>query len=672
MNNIYSVKLYQNLGISSTLEEEVKLLVNLILLENKYQFTKNQFLKSTKLLKKYGVIKKTKSDLITIQNSEILSYILLDTLIGKHDFLPSNDFSENFKFIDYIETVYEKVNLNLGGFEEYFIKFFLIYTNEQFQSDFKNFIHNDSDILKENKFRFADAFVKTLPFLELPNSTLTIHLNTLLGLLNGDGTYYIFLNDLKKYFLSVPEKSLTIFEDLIEQSNYNSDILSTLIASLYSNYGKFFFNKYLQSFLKNGSHTVAIIIGFSNVELKAQDNLTFFISIYDQFFQICDERHKLYFIHNLITVIDNNTENEIVEKCFLEISNIIKSTNDYYIIDKVLWRIATSKNNTNKVLLKNTNLMYLCISSLTFTEGHLSNLDTLICSQNVSNDTFSTIIEQIAIKFPLKCLANKFQQSLRCFLVNQKKEFEQTIIQLLIHNIGFVRFLANDILGILSNKGYKFENDILKLNSLSQYKLWVSITTTHKEPKYILPTLLPLINSKNLFVRESFIAKIENYSENYGWSVIDLLKQELNLNNDYDKLVYERTYIHRKDFSETKIRIKQDVKELDPNYVQNRYLSNFRKNFHRNMGNTIRENVEKNSIISQLATTVILAKGGGWQIDKNREISKLSNIEQSVSLPRDFFIEPEIYNLEFTKSINENWQKIFDKWEAIISSFENT
>ena len=214
---MFSPKLNHLLNLTPELEVNVVELVKFIKVQNKFQFNIDEFYcNSQALIDKDLLRKKDNNGKLAInENSEILAYVFLDAILQEDRFLISNNFTETLKYIDDLEDTYEEKGLKFGWFKGYFIKFLLIHTNELFQSDFSDFINLDNEALKSVRFEFADIFINSLIHLDIRSSLTLQHLEVLLELLKGDGTYNIFLKDLKKYSLSQPSKSFELFEHFL-------------------------------------------------------------------------------------------------------------------------------------------------------------------------------------------------------------------------------------------------------------------------------------------------------------------------------------------------------------------------------------------------------------------------------------------------------------------------
>ncbi|MFA5434259.1 MAG: hypothetical protein WC319_15550, partial [Candidatus Paceibacterota bacterium] len=268
---------------------------------------------------------------------------------------------------------------------------------------------------------------------------------------------------------------------------------------------------------------------------------------------------------------------------------------------------------------------------------------------------FEKLLYTIGEYLPFKAINKNLSSSINEIRSNCKKEFDKVLVNLLIQNKASFRFLATDIFSDFSSENYQFDYDILEFDSLSQYKLWVSIFQNYREPKNILPCLLPLLKSKSPLVKEAFICKLEEYTESYGGSVTEILKQKLDFGDADSLAVFERIENYKVEFYKNNVLVKDGIKELNPAFTQNRLFVNYNKNHNRRFSRQMQKSSDENSFFLNFCSKVTLLKGGGWKIDGRDEISKLNKISTSFSLPRVYFTRPENFDFESDVEMVTNW-----------------
>ena len=270
---------------------------------------------------------------------------------------------------------------------------------------------------------------------------------------------------------------------------------------------------------------------------------------------------------------------------------------------------------------------------------------------------FEAVLCSIAQSFPFKPVSKHLSSPFHKFLSKYRSEFDKVMVSFLINDKASHRFLGLDIYSNLNRDPYRFDFDILKLDHLNQYKLWVVICQTYREPKNIFPCLFPLLKSNSPIVKESLICKLEEYSENYGASVTKVMEENLDLNIPELMDIYNRIDNYCNQFFEKYVFVKRDIRELDPFYTQNKLIEEFNKNHSRVFSNQLKKSTEENSIFHQICTTVTLLKGGGWKMDDRDRISKLGHFSSSFSLPRIYFTKPENFDYESNIESFSDWDE---------------
>ncbi len=280
-------------------------------------------------------------------------------------------------------------------------------------------------------------------------------------------------------------------------------------------------------------------------------------------------------------------------------------------------------------------------------------------------DFFKKVLLALAVVRPFKNIAKNFTSSFHHF---DPLELDKMVIELLLDNKAYIRHLGMSIFDRLSpDSGYLFKNDILKFEPLEQYKLWVSLCGSLKEPKNFLPCLLPLLQSKSETVKECFIYKLEQYSEDYGGHIIELLQDKIGIH--VTQQILDRIKNYSDNFYASNLDAKNKIIELNPYYTHNKLFVEFNAMYRRDFSKKINKGGQKNSFLSQLATTVQLGKGGGWRIGDREEISKLGSYGHSFVLPRSYFIFPDKYDMEMGVEMREDWQEgDFDLIKEFISN----
>jgi hypothetical protein len=416
------------------------------------------------------------------------------------------------------------------------------------------------------------------------------------------------------------------------------------VSGLYENKKIEFYNSILNDLIQKEHKLNAIFFGLSNISKIEIKECELFIKLINN-----NKKNELLIISVLSLVFSilksNNTKYH--DFCIKELSSAIEneSTADYILSNLNLL------NNYNKekteIIIKLINQDYFSIdkfiNSISNVFWHLKEFDS-----------FKNVVLRIIDKKPFE----KFIKNFKSYLNSADKiELDKFTIELLTDNKANKRNIGVDIFKQLSRyHPYKFAFNILELHHILQYKLWMSLTQDFHEPKDRLIALLPLIDSKSELIKESFLCKLEEISEDYGGHVSKVLEDNLNKDNLSYNLVIERIKKNIDNYYAKNIDIKKSISELNPYHAHYKYIKKFNEMFSKNMRKSVDKGARENSTLSILGVnTVHLSKGGGWRFGANKKISQLGKVGASFTMPRSYFINPNKYEFEIEFIVSQDW-----------------
>ena len=74
------------------------------------------------------------------------------------------------------------------------------------------------------------------------------------------------------------------------------------------------------------------------------------------------------------------------------------------------------------------------------------------------------------------------------------------------------------------------------------------------------------------------------------------------------------------------------------------------------MSESVNKGAEESSLLKIFGTnTVQLAKGGGFKFGANKEVSQLGKVRASFTMPRSYFINQNIFEIEKGFLIRKDW-----------------
>jgi hypothetical protein len=529
-------------------------------------------------------------------------------------------------------------------------------SNQCFNTNFSDYLKSlDTETNREEIFSFNEGYSRALHLLNLEVSKFYENGIRLINWTKSDADYNMplgsFLRGVRNKIKENDKWGFDCFEYSIKQPDLEIDFLIPIITGLYDKNGLPFYRNNLEEKLCTEIFAVSIVCGLSNVEFVKKEECELFFEIFNKADK--GENHVLLNLPKLLFAIlrskEESIEKEHIEKAFLLLEELIDIDNT-----NLIFFILRENEYQDDHLELRQELIVSLIKKPHFKQEYLNSINHFLWKSK-DGIYFGKLLYTIGEYFPFKAVAKNLSSSINELRSNFKKELDKVIVELLIQDKACLRFIATDIFSELSSENYEFDYDILELDSLSQYKLWVSIFQNYREPKNILPCLLPLLKSKSSLVKEAFICKLEEYTESYGGSVTEILKQKIDFGDTELTAVFERIENYKTNFYNKNVLVKDGIKELNPAFTQNKLFIDYNKNHNRLFSRQMQKSSNENSFFLNLCSKVTLLKGGGWKIDGRDEISKLGRISTSFSLPRVYFTCPENFDFESSVEMAKNW-----------------
>lgn len=631
------------------MDEMIYSFIDSVIKYKKLKFSVDEIKIDSKLLNEN--ILKIEKDIIVISNYEVISKQFLEIYKRKFDFTVSKSFQQNIEFIKNIEKDFK----SNGYVQDYHIlekeiwKCIINESNLKFKCSFNDYL---TSIDLENKpdeiFNFIEAYSNLLSDLDLTVDVIFQNALLLMEITKSDTSFNLDLASILKSIknkcssdyelgLEMLHKSLTLNED-------KENIISAIVAGLYDNKKVDFYNSILSKLIKKESKLNPILFGLSNVSKIENAECELFIDLIKNL-----DNNDLLIISKLSLVFsilksDNPT---YYSYCFNELETAIEN-------EKTAYYILTNLSQLNNYEEKITDVIVKLINQDYFETEKYINAITRNFWNLKEFQSFKKVVFSIIENRPFANFTKNFQSY---FHLVDKFELDKFVIELLTDNKARKRATGLEIFNKLSNHTpVQFSFNIIKLSPITQYKLWVSLTQDFHEPKNIIIALLPLIHSKSELVKESFLCKLEEISEDYGGLVTEILKDNLSNDNSDNVLAIERIKNYYETYYEKNANLKNSISELNPYQTQYKHLKRFNNLFHKNMSQSINKGARENSFLSILGTnTTQLSKGGGFRFGQNNEISQLGTFSSSFNLPRNYFIDPNKYELEIASLIKKDW-----------------
>lgn len=192
-------------------------------------------------------------------------------------------------------------------------------------------------------------------------------------------------------------------------------------------------------------------------------------------------------------------------------------------------------------------------------------------------------------------------------LNDNRDNFAELTVLFIIHPKGEYRLVGRRLWDEYHMESTDFK--VSDLNEMGQSAFAYSMLQDFGNPETRLPKILPLLNNGNTKVKKFVMGILRPYTDDYMGHVVaacDKLKmkgKEVKTIKDY---VDGRWEVIRK---------RKEMKELSPVYTYGKEFREARRIEIENMQNKMKEAEESHhSVWKELASTVILARGGGWRM----------------------------------------------------------
>lgn len=643
----------------------LKALNSLIIAKKKFIFDRSDLIIDLAVLVKEGVVV-LENEKVKVISTVRLSYIAFLQFQSEFELVEFRNLNELFDFLDRIDLFFDTKNFQ--GRSQYIgdintIGLFVHF--DGLKESFEDFVLTWKREPGNAMYLFAIAYGRILPFLvEDADSIFDIVCKILLNL----------EFDKKDVFnLSIIELYKAINQFAIKQSESAKKMLSLCIQNP-EGPGRALISPIVSGLLSKDIAFLDEIEGLSRLpicqepvtdalsrtELPTKEKIKKAISIVSSL-----ENDSIDFAHRklefFISVIQNGkSETEDVGYSLGELRQNLLSK------EEKIWHHALRMVNIirNKEE-KKTSLLIEFIQQDHFDKNSIPTIGHIFFDFEECKYFFD-FLTAYATKWPYNLHDGIFNDA---YYLRDKRpvDFDVHLIDLMIHDLGNHRLIGSRLFGNLSfHQGLQeFSYDVNMLPPIKQFRLLTAILEDVHEPKYTIPFILPLLNSESDIIVEILISRFELLADDFGSAVTKVLIEKLDLNIPGDKRCYDRVEERMLEFA-SYLKLKNSLKDLNPWYSESKQFNYFIRLYQHEFGRKLSKHVDKNSIFMQFASTVILAKGGGWKHPRTNEVSQLGKFESSFSLPRSYYVSPDNFEFERKLAIVENWSELFNEWEAIL------
>lgn len=647
MDNIRSniLILKENPSLKSLLFEYIRKQIELGKLELlAIEFPLNNLLIENSILEKEG-------DLLTMKDIDLISFSFFEHYKAIFEFKLSSNFDETFDFLKIIEKAFlnKKKVVKWNLLKLSLFKVVIWISNYENKIDFCDFIDRHYLEVNQNIKTFFKAYNHTLKDLNIvPQSLYSNAKKILMSPAIKDGEYINDLpvrNSIKNKCSVNLEFGLELFKLVNNDSVINHVLFADILCILFTAKRSNFFKDYIEKLLKNEKLLPHILTGLSHVEILDNSSVILYSELIKRFKENIDLDNNIILLIFGLLKHGENLSIRTVNLCFSELFKKSERSDNGQLILQELFYLT-------KYIEQIGNLVVNIVRKEYFNLDIHFRLVYNILFKAKDVVTLKKVLVGIAESNPFKTFPRRYDDFSVFF---NPKEFELLIIEFLTNDKSSIRFIGKELFDT-THSSKTFSINILELPYIVQYKLWVSLTSDLKEPKYVIPALIPLIDSSSVTVREIFILKLEYYLENYIDSFLSIVKRCLDCSNLNHLNVLNRLESYQAKFLKENFDLKKGVKELDPFYTDNKNYSKFWTFFRKKINRSLSDKSKENSLIALFGSEIILAKGGGWTTGNREDISKLGKFESNFTLPRDYFIDPIEFEMFEIGEMKRDWE----------------
>lgn len=645
------------------MDKSLNSFVNFLIEQKKLQFSTDEITIDPVLIEN-GVLKIENGQVI-ISDYMMVSKTFVEKYKQKFNISISSSFEQNAEFINNIELDFnnKRFNTDYLTLSKDIWKTIIKESNIDQGCSFSEYLTSiDRDNTPDGFYEFIEAYAESLPELNLSVDEIVDNFLILEDITKSEMEFNVdlglVLNGIRNLSKNEYDKGLQILQKSLDLEDSKDVLTSAVVTGLYENKGTEFYISVLTKLIKEVRNLNPIFFGLSKVSELSDKDSELFLDLIKEY---GDDKNLTIAVLSLVFSVLKSKHTVHHQFCFEELKSAVKDEVTAFYILRNLDLKGVYYNEQTDIVLNLIQQDYFTIDKY---------IPAIAQSVRRFKDLeyFRQIILTIINVSPFNLFIKKFHT----FIYKVDKiEIDTLMIELLTDNAASKRFTGIEIFQELSRPApYRFTLDILTLAPISQYKLWMALTGDFHQPKDRLTALLPLLDSESELVRESFLCRLEVISEDYGGQVLEVLEENLEVDKPTYSIAIERLKKYISDFYDKHTNSKNALLELDPYHTHFKHIKKFNDLFHKNMSRSIDQGARENSFLSILGgSTVQLSKGGGYRFGTKKEIAQLSSFGTSFTMPRNYFIDPNIYEMELGMMIRQNWND--EEFADIIKTLEN-
>lgn len=192
-------------------------------------------------------------------------------------------------------------------------------------------------------------------------------------------------------------------------------------------------------------------------------------------------------------------------------------------------------------------------------------------------------------------------------LNDDRKKFSELAVAFIIHPQGKYRVAGRRIWDEFHLESSDF--NAVELSEMTQCAFVMSMLQDFGNPETRLPKILPLLKTRNAKIKKFVMGMLRPYTDDYMGHVVAEL-DKLKINNKEAKTI--KAYV---DGRWNVIKLRKEMKELSPAYTHGKEYREARRVETEYLQGRMKEaEKDHHALWKELASTVILARGGGWRM----------------------------------------------------------
>ncbi|HWJ29956.1 MAG TPA: hypothetical protein VNS32_25675, partial [Flavisolibacter sp.] len=506
------------------LVEQMNQLINLIIDQKKFVFNTEEVPLDLTLLQENGIIE-INGNIIGLGEHYLLSFLAYRTFTEKLGFELSDDLSAQFQFLEAVRAHFDSgKNQGVTRFLRGLDAIALYYHHQQHHTDIIASLESLDENKKDWVYLFSEAISNFLPHHQFSPTEL---LNLLRWLYtfheyNKPGVANLNIGRLREglrlHAESQPEKSCDLMALLLNDfDGINEDIAVNIWTGLLEKDHNFL--SQLKDFALNETYQPAVIVVLATKKVLNENEVNQVLCLVDE---IKNESKKYRFqlpkLYGSIIANPAVSDNQIKQNCFDALKKLIIDPDSDFPFE-VMGVIRFIPNWEGE----KTELLKTLVAEEHFDPRLIPSISWIYLEFNESKFFFD-FLKVVSAKFKFKFDEAIFEHTIPFLRDKQKTEFDQCLIEFLIHDLGEIRWMGSRILSkLIYHHMRHFAVNILDLPAKSQFKLFTAVLSLINEARHTLPLILPMLESSNEAVKEGLISRLELLSEDYGSQISEAL-----------------------------------------------------------------------------------------------------------------------------------------------------